>query len=308
MGVTRARRASDRRAVENRIAACYSTWSRSYFRDYYGPAAPYPPVHRRIIRRLVREAGARRVLDAGCGPASVLRYLARDGADVYGFDLTEQMVDEARRVLARQDVPASHIWKGSVLSRASFAVPGRARQPRFDAAVCIGVLPHVPAGSDRRVLSNLRDAVRPGGLVAVEARNQLFAMYSLNRYSYDFFVNELLDPGLVARLGAPAERALRELKARFRMDLPPVRRGTARSPGYDEVLSRTHNPFELQALCRRLGLDDVRVHFYHYHCLPPMFEPFMPAAFRRESVAREHPDDWRGHFMASAFIVTGRRG
>ena len=37
------------------------------------------------------------------------------------------------------------------------------------------------------MLANLRDAVRPGGLVAVEARNQLFALFTLNRYSRDLF-------------------------------------------------------------------------------------------------------------------------
>jgi len=33
----------------------------------------------------------------------------------------------------------------------------------------------------------------------------------------------------------------------------------------------------------------------------------VPGLFLRESLAIEDPTDWRGHFMASAFIVTGRK-
>jgi hypothetical protein len=45
--------------------------------------------------------------------------------------------------------------------------------------------------------------------------------------------------------------------------------------------------------------------FYHYHCLPPLMEPAAPTLFRARSVAMEKPEDWRGHFMASAFILAG---
>ena len=33
----------------------------------------------------------------------------------------------------------------------------------------------------------------------------------------------------------------------------------------------------------------------------------MPELFRQASLAMEDPEDWRGHFMASAFLVVGRR-
>jgi hypothetical protein len=38
-----------------------------------------------------------------------------------------------------------------------------------------------------------------------------------------------------------------------------------------------------------------------------MLEAEVPHFFRTESVAMEDPFDWRGHFMASAFILAGRR-
>jgi SAM-dependent methyltransferase len=237
----------------------------------------------------------------------MLRDLVDLGLDLYGFDLTPQMVEEARRVMAPLAVPAEHLWEGSVADAAAFRA--RAGGPAaFDAAICIGVLPHVPAELDTAVLGNLRGAVRPGGLVVVEARNQLFALFTLNRYSYRFFEDELIRrPELEHGVGSRLGEAFSQLAERFRMDLPPVRGGKSGEPGYDEVLSRTHNPLVLRESFIQAGFRDVRLLFYHYHCLPPMFEALFPELFRERSLAMENPEDWRGYFMASAFLVAGER-
>ncbi len=299
---------SERRAAEAAVASCYATWADTYYRDYYAGAA-YPPVHQDLVRRLLDESGARRVLDAGCGPASMLRSLVSPSRELYGFDLTPEMVREARRIMSPLGVPESHIWQGSVAEPAAFLPPNDPRA--FDAAICVGVLPHVPVALDEVVIGNLRDAVAPGGLVVAEARNQLFALFTLNRYSHEFFLSDLIRvDALRAAAGdgaATLEGALDLVRERFRTDLPPQRKGKAGEPGYDEVLSRTHNPFVVKEQFVAAGLQDVRLMFYHYHCLPPMVEAAVPELFRRESLRMENPEDWRGYFMASAFLAVGRR-
>ncbi len=294
-----------RRAAEAAVKDCYSTWAQSYHTDYYSGQAAYPPVHQGLLHSWLADSGARSVLDAGCGPASMLRHLADLQADLYGFDLTPEMVNEARRVMKPLGTPPERIWEGSVTDPAAFRRPNRGS---FDAAICIGVLPHVPSECDETVIHNLRDSVRRGGLIALEARNQLFALFTLNRYSYDFFTNELAQTEQLKRAeNAGLEAVLSGLQDRFRMDLPPVRSGKSGEPGYDEVLSRTHNPLLLKQQFEDAGLSQVEVLFYHFHCLPPMFEEKLPEFFRTQSLAMENPRDWRGYFMASAFIVVGKR-
>lgn len=301
-----------RRRAEGQVRSCYSTWSGRYYDEYYGPGAAYPPVHRDLLRGLIRESGARTLLDAGCGPASFLRDVTDLGLELFGFDLTPEMVDEARRVLAPHGVPAERLWRGSVLDPDAFRSP---TEPEllFDAAVCVGVLPHIPAEADAEVVARLRDAVRPGGLVAVEARNQLFGLFTLNRYSHELFRDGLvraddLRAAATEEERPGLERALAGLEAMFRTDLPPVRTGHDDEPGYDEVLSRTHNPLLVAEAFRRQGLVDVRILHYHFHPLPPMLAAEAPDLFRRAALAMEDPDDWRGLVMASAFLVAGRRG
>lgn len=298
---------------ENAIRACYSTWGETYYDEYYGDKAPYPPVHRDILKRLLKEAEIKSLLDAGCGPASFLRDLTNTGIDLYGFDLTPEMVAVAKRIMQEKGYSPDHFWEGSVSVPEHYRRPDQPAQP-YDAAICVGVFPHIPADIDAAVIRNLHEAVRPDGLVVIEARNQLFALFTGNRYSYQFIVDELIRPDDLrphantnAHDSAALDTALEDFKQLFRMDLPPVRKGKADEPGYDEVLSRTHNPLVLREQFAAAGFKDVQVLFYHYHALPPMLGGRMPELFRQQSVAMENPTDWRGYFMASAFLLVGRR-
>ena len=304
---------SDIGAVEAIIKQCYSTWGSSYYQDYYGPDAPYPPVHLDLVRRIVDEIAPKRLLDAGCGPASMLRHLVAAGRESYGFDLTPEMVGEARRVMAEQGVPGSHVWEGSVLEPADFVPPGEA-SAEFDCTVCCGVLPHIPVETDAACIENIRRSLQPGGYAVIEARNQLFSLFTLNRYSHQLFMQDLVP---LAELRAAAashdesaglEHALGQVGGMFRTDLPPIRTGKESEPGYDEVLSRVHNPLVLREQFLRGGFDQVRLAFYHFHGLPPMVQALAPSAYREASLAMEsNPEDWRGLFMASAFFVVARR-
>jgi len=298
---------AEHRPIEDRIQKCYATWGSTYFADYLGSNAAYPPVHFDHLRNLIGQSGAKSLLDAGCGPASFLRTVANDGVDLYGFDLTAEMVAEGKRVFADLSLDPDKLWQGSVLDAQSYVVPHGPSQ--YDAAVCIGVLPHVAEQDEERVFKNLHRCVRPGGRVVIEARNQLFSLFTANRPTYEFIRDELIRATeLLSRAGSErgrCEEALETLKTQFRMDLPPVRRGKSGEPGYDEVLSRSHNPLTLKPRFEAAGFRDVNVLFYHFHALPPMLGAGVGDLFLRESVAQENPTDWRGTFMASAFMLTG---
>jgi len=294
-------------SYEKSIAHCYSTWGETYYDEYYGSNSSYPPVHTELLRSILKESKVKTILDAGCGPASFLRDVIKENWRLYGFDLTPEMVVEGQRVLANNGIDPGQIWQGSIIEKSSFTKP-EGETPVFDAVVCGGVLPHIPEEHDKTVIYNLRDSVRPGGLVALEARNQLFAMFTLNRYSYDLFIKELIKPEIIKKglkvNGKKIDMVVDQMKERFRMDIPSIRKGKSGEPGYDEVLSRTHNPFVLKQQFEEAGLQNIKIMFYHYHCIPPMFAGLLGDEFIPQSVSMENPNDWRGYFMASAFYIT----
>lgn len=301
----------DKNEIESSVKKCYSTWGATYYDEYYGPNAPYPPVHRDLLKKIILKEKAKTLLDAGCGPASFLRDVFDLEIELYGFDLTPEMVAEAKKIFSENERDPARIWQGSVLEPTAFRNPEGNSPDAYDGAICMGVLPHIPAEMDSTVIQNLKASLRPGGFAVVEARNQLFSLFTMNRYSYEFLRDELIRPSSLALSNenrAALESSLEEMKAQFRMDLPPVRKGKMDEPGYDEVLSRTHNPFALRQQFESAGFKNVRTLFYHFHALPPMFGVKTKSFFLRESIAMEqNPEDWRGHFMASAFLLLGER-
>jgi hypothetical protein len=99
-----------------------------------------------------------------------------------------------------------------------------------------------------------------------------------------------------------------ELDGRLAVNLPPVRRRED-GFGYDEVLSRFHNPFELSDIVREEGFTDLKLHWYNYHPTPPMISgKFDPREYRQAQIDLESDTSWRGMFMCSAgFIEATKR-
>ena len=144
--------------------------------------------------------------------------------------------------------------------------------------------------------------VKPGGSVFIEFRNKLFSLFTFNRLTLEFILDDLLADVSPELKSLVAE----ELEPRLRLDLPRARDTVAggQGPGYDAILSKFHNPLEAPALFARHGFEDVNLLWYHYHPAMPMLEEKAPVAFREQAFALEHESSgWRGLFLCSAFVV-----
>ncbi len=83
---------TETRASYDAVAEDYAVLMRAALHD--------EPVLRGMLgafAELVRAAGSRRVLDAGCGPGHVTAHLKSTGVDAFGVDLSPRMVEVARR-------------------------------------------------------------------------------------------------------------------------------------------------------------------------------------------------------------------
>ncbi len=110
-----------------------------------------------ILSRL-REAGARRVLDAGCGTGRHVAALLREGFDAHGADVSEEMLAQARALTGAPD--RFHLWRmGDPPPASLLATP-------FDAFLCLGnVWPQVTELD--ATFAAIRRLLRPGGIVLV---------------------------------------------------------------------------------------------------------------------------------------------
>ena len=91
-----------------------------------------------------------------------------------------------------------------------------------------------------------------------------------------------------------------ELDKRLAVDMPPIRTigADGKAPGYDVILSKFHNPFELTEVMQSCGFKDAKIHWYHYHPAPPMLEKALGPAFRKAAMALESTRD-RGAVTSS---------
>jgi SAM-dependent methyltransferase len=102
-------------------------------------------------------AGQGKVLDVGCGPGHIGRYLQDRGVDVKGIDLSDAMVDAARRLNPGME----------------FAV-GDMRHLDTTAASLAGItafysIIHIPAEEAPGVMIEFARALRPGGRLLFSA-------------------------------------------------------------------------------------------------------------------------------------------
>ncbi len=109
---------------------------------------------------LATEAGARAVVDLGCGTGLITRELARRGFEVTGIDPAPAMLDVARR---RPDGDRVRWVHGDA---------GRLEPGRADLALMSGHVAQFLVGDGQwaGVLADLRRALRPGGHLAFESR------------------------------------------------------------------------------------------------------------------------------------------
>jgi len=292
-----------KRAVQSHYTPLVQDYTDEYSPSYQG----YPANLKRldIVLNRVQAMKAMTLLDCGCGEGTPMRRIYDLGTEVWGFDFVREMVSQADTHLKEAGL-TGRVWQGDATEAACFRPTGMNTPDVYDVCIALGVFPHIE--DELITLRNMAAVTRPGGRVPVEFRNELFALFTLNRYSYELFRDKLMPIGKAAakspRFRPQVDEFEQKLGAFFNLELPPIRTGSANAPGYDQILSKFHNPHEVGGIFEQAGLKVADIHFYHFHALPPMFERDYPDLFRTLSLEMEKdPSDWRGYFMASAFVV-----
>jgi 2-polyprenyl-3-methyl-5-hydroxy-6-metoxy-1,4-benzoquinol methylase len=240
----------------------------------------------------------KRVIEVGVGEGTPLSTLAKAGIDVWGFDLSNEMVNHSKKKMKENGMDSDHIFWGDIQDSTTYI--HALKDGQFDGLMAMGVMPHIE--NDDLVLENISSLVRPGGTVFIEFRNKLFSLFTFNRLTKDFILNDLLSNVS----DEMKEHVAKDLESRLKMDMPSVRdkiNGTD-TPGYDAILSKYHNPFEVKELFEKHNFEDIKYHWYHYHPAMPYLETRVPDLFREEAIRLEHEaSNWRGFFLCSAFVI-----
>ena len=275
-----------------------STYADQYDPDKLWTNTEYPANYFRLelVKRLLADAGSTSVYELGCGDATPLVRIAETGIRVAGNDVSPEMVRFAHANLEQAGLDTSLVTLLDVQDPDAMRTE-QERRGAFDAVMALGVIPHVE--DDAAFVGAMDGFLRPGGQLLLQFRNSLFSMFTFNRLTKEFILDELLAPvssDIKAVVAA-------DLDARLAVDKPPMRTRPT-GDGYDEILSRFHNPFELADVVRDQGYSDIRFHWYNYHPTYPMLAGQIdPTAYRQAQMDLEGDTSWRGMFLCSAGLI-----
>ncbi len=265
-----------------------------YDKDYI----PYPIVQIRleILLKYLKKINAKKILDTGCGTCAPMVRLIKEGYDVQGFDLSKNMVEFGKKELEKNGLDPNLIEFGDIENEKSFP------DDKFNCVISLGVFPHLT--NEKQALLNMKKCVDDNGTIVVEFRNELFAAYTLNKYSVDYYLNKLVDVSTL-----PNDLA-KDVVTFYNEKLIEVKKTPEDKNKifYTDILAKFHNPLTIENdLFKPCGFKVTDILFYHYHALPPIFEAKDPKLFKELSLKLEDPYDWKGNLMASTYLVVAKK-
>lgn len=284
--------------IESHYDGSASSYAVQYDPEKMWSSQEYPAnfFRLRLVLRLLAEANVQSVYDLGCGDATPLVEIAAQGIRVAGNDLSSAMVKEARKNLGDSGLDQGLVRQ---LDLEDFEAVKREANERgvFDAAIALGVIPHVK--DDNAFVAAMDLFIRPGGTLLLQFRNSLFSLFTFNRLTKEFVLNELLS-GVSHEIRTLVAA---DLDKRLDITKPPIRTRKA-GDGYDQILSRFHNPLALAEVIRSHGYSKLKFHWYNIHPAYPMLQDeFDQRAYRKEQVRLEGNIGWEGMFICSAGVI-----
>lgn len=275
------------------------TYHEQYDPDLLWKNHEYPANYFRLqkVIDILRDVGARNFYDLGAGEVSpAIGICEALGIDFRASDLSPEMVRLGKENLAAHGMDPGRLELVDI--RDMDAVRKEAeRVGQYDAVIALGVIPHVE--DDSRFVEAMSLFLKPGGTLILQFRNSMFSMFTFNRLTKEFILEELL---------APVSEEFREVVAadldqRLAVDKPPIRRRDD-GHGYDEILSKFNNPLELAEVVKAHGFHDLSYRWYNFHPTYPMIADGLdPTRYRQAQIDLESDTSWRGMFLCSAGMI-----
>lgn len=254
-------------------------------------------VRLRIVMDILNEYEPGRLLDAGCGGGYTTRVFRDAGWNAEATDISADMARTADAYLQANGHPARLVAHAPITDLHPFS------DNTFDVVVCAGVLYYVE--NEDCAWRELRRVLKPGGALLVSQQNELFDLFTFNRYTRRFFkrnVYDLLsdDPARTAAL----DKGLSSLIAH--PDSPVAHDNRS---ARDKIFTKPDNPLTFPKKAESFGFSVASGPHYHgIHILPPLLEEAFPDC-AEEAAEKQYSlrHDWRSLFMAAHFLFELRK-
>ncbi len=245
-----------------------------------------------IFLSLLKKYKPKKIVDAGCGSGMPLIKFKKKGYNITGYDKAKNMVKLAKDNLIKNNLSETLVRLGD------FENPKHINDNSVDCILGMGTFYY--SKKFIKTLRNQRKKLKKNGRLIFSLRNKIFDISTLNDYSIKFYSQLYGINKFETKVKRKFLRLFKGYSNRKKFNLKNM-------DDYN-VFSKTHNPLTIEKeILKKVGLKLNGIYFYHYHILPPVFENFNKLYFRKQSYKIENPNDWRGFFIASGFVVDSQK-
>ncbi len=282
-----------------RTAAYYDEIADAYDGRGYSQTGPDYPANLyrlELAKSIIATLPPGRVLDAGCGTGRFLAHLAREGHDCAGCDFSAGMLARARANLAEVSSRPVRLVQAALHDLSMF------EDESFDYVFALGVFPYIPEELESGSYRELRRVIRPGGIFVSAHENELFDLFTFNKYTLRFFDSNIFPLLAKRRDGLDLEDLRAKLASLIVHPDLPVNTDPERS-GRDIIFTRPENPLVYGSKLTDYGFAQQDLLYYHFHALPPLLRNGdRELEELSKQVELTEARAWQGMFLASTFL------
>jgi len=291
---------------QNNTEVFWDSVADEYNRLYIQEEDNYSPLYYRleIIKQLLPNLPKGKAFDAGCGGGVLLEYLLKNGYNCAGCDLSSKMVQNTKDKIKKVTDEEVMILNTSLDKLHDI------KNSQFDIVFSLGVFTYISDELEEKSYLEIKRILKPNGIFISGHQNELFNLYSMNKYTINFYDNffelfkDKVDRNELSMLKKDFEKLLRDHN-KPNVNTPSNKNENKSTRDY--IFRREENPLTYNKKLTKYGFESMDNYYYNFHAMPPSIRNTNKlVADISKSMEVIHSKSWQAMFMCSAFINISR--
>jgi len=241
------------------------------------------------------------VIDIGCGGGQTVLDALDLGIEAKGYEPISNLVDFGRNKLADANYDSAFIQLGDA------SVLESVNESSVDSVALLSVIPHIPIEDWAKLHSQIYKVLKSNGTAIIAYRNELFDLFTANRFTIDFFMNNFFTMNHYSK--TYRDKLYAELSLMIpNFDKPNKNFTESKDKRFGELNRPKCNPLTINNYLITFGFKVEGTYFCNFHSkLPLMLSNEQTDKFIKHNLEIDLSDSWQGNFMASMFLVVVRK-
>ena len=239
-----------------------------------------------LIPKVLSTEG-KRILDFGCGDAVLFPFFLKQGVDVLGVDISDNIIEMGKKRLREMNFPTDSLVVADVNHLKNL------QSNSLDGILCFNTLAYLTLEEEKIFYKEAYRIIKPNGYLAVSHSNELFDLYTFNRYTVEFFKNNFVENDKINKLLTHSEE-----------------------PSTYVAYNVRENPLAYKFKLLDYGFKEVKQLFSNMHYLPPLLDGLTNSDLKfSHIIQKEYPttlnipkkDKWKLMFNCSTYMSLSKK-